>query len=94
MGGVWIRSQNKKQLSYCRGLHIGHKPNYSIVATEKGPYTIEGVIDHGYTPILGFYATEERASQILDTIQKHIEMCIWGDANGVEQKHAFEMPEE
>lgn len=69
MGGIWIRSQHKG-LYCCKGFDAPYKKNY---ATDKNKaYAIVGYVSGEMQPILGWYATEERALQVLDEIQAYI----------------------
>jgi hypothetical protein len=69
MGGIWIRSQDKG-LYFCKGFDAPQLKNY---ATDKNKvYAIAGYVSGEMQPILGWYATKERALQVLDEIQEYI----------------------
>lgn len=84
---VWIRSSKKKNLIKCESLSIlDGKDVYSNdkKCYEYDKYTICEMWEHGVTP-LGTYKTEERAIEVLDEIQEHID-------NGYAE--TFVMPED
>jgi hypothetical protein len=66
--GIWIKSQNKG-LYRCHGFDA---PARRDNAPENKPYGISGVVANDYTPWLGWYATEERALQVINMIENHI----------------------
>ena len=69
MGGIWIRSQNKS-LYYCKGFDAPDKKNYAI--DKNKAYAIVGYVSGEMQPILGWYATKERALQVLKEIEIYI----------------------
>lgn len=86
---LWIRSQDKSVLEKIEGLRVdGFRGEYYIAT---------------YTHSLGEYKTKERASEVLDEIQKFIEefetvtaeLDEYGEVTNVEHhKKVYEMPEE
>ena len=69
MGGIWIRSQDKG-LYFCKGFEAPLLKNY---ATDKNKvYAIAGYVSGEMQPILGWYATKERALQVLKEIEIYI----------------------
>lgn len=61
--GTWIRSQNKKRLAYCKDIEV--------YKTGKTWEIFDGTKDI----TLGVYKTENRALEVLDEIQRHVEIC-------------------
>ena len=80
MNGIWIRSQNKS-LYYCKGFDAPDKKNYAI--DKNKAYAIVGYVSGEMQPILGWYATKERALQVLNEIG----ICI---ASGTIEAHEGE----
>ena len=70
---LWIRSTARTNLLKARFLTImkGEK-FYNKDEWEYKGYTICNCTEQGYYELLGTYKTKERALQILDEIQKHI----------------------
>lgn len=77
MNGIWIRSQDKG-LYYCIGFDAPVKKNYA--PDKSKPFVIAGYVSDEMQPLLGWYATEERAVQVLDEIQAVI-------TNGTTEAH-------
>lgn len=64
---IWIRSQDKTKLV---------KVNYVYMMESNDHFTIYGeTIDSG--PIVGTYATKERALEILDGIEDYMKKCVF-----------------
>jgi hypothetical protein len=84
MDGIWIRSQDDG-LYRCIGFEPPSKKDYQKMVDEGKPVVITGVVTLDDKPWLGWYATKERAVEVLDDIQKHI-------FNGVHQ--VYQMPQE
>jgi hypothetical protein len=87
MNGIWIRSQDKKTLAEPNLL------NYEEECRDSDGNRFENAIitDASETEyLLGTYATEERALQVLDEIQAFIN-CD-GEMNGNKYR-AYEMPQ-
>lgn len=89
--GIWIRSQDKKQLHLVQSFMLNDK--CCLVA-------IVGVTSFGVQYSLGEYITEEKALEILEQIQRHITMLGHNQmysCNPEEQysyeTYIFEMPE-
>lgn len=88
---LWIRSQNRKMMEKAVAVKIAHYK-------EKGKTTNSIVINNDY--IFGEYATEERALEVLDEIQKKINLINLGHDFGspmVDLKnpsYIYEMPKE
>lgn len=80
MNGIWIRSQNKS-LYYCKGFDAPAKKNYAI--DKNKAYAIVGYVSGEMQPILGWYATKERALQVLNEIEARI-------ASGATEAHEGE----
>ena len=80
MNGIWIRSQNKS-LYYCKGFDAPDKKNYAI--DKNKAYAIVGYVFGEMQPILGWYATKERALQVLSEIEAYI-------ASGTTEAHEGE----
>ena len=88
MDGIWIRSQNKQVLinvngyvTYTRETRIGERKYvYEINASSRE-----------HAAHLSTYTTEERALQVLDSIQQFI--ACNGEMNGC-KFNVFEMPAE
>jgi hypothetical protein len=72
MSGIWINTQGKG-LYLCKGFDAPQLKNYAL--DKSKPYAIEGHVSYGMQPFLGWYATEERALEILNAIQEHIWEC-------------------
>ena len=68
MGGIWIKTQHKG-LYYCKGFDAPYKKKYSM---DKDAYAIVGYVSGEMQPILGWYATKERALQVLSEIEAYI----------------------
>jgi len=77
---LWIRTQNKLWLEKCNGLYISH--------SDKDVWSI---INSFNLTVCGRYKTKERALEVLDDIQKHIELI---NVNGDLFKTIYEMPKE
>lgn len=88
---LWIRSQNRKMMERAVAVKIAHYK-------EDGKMSNSIVIDNDY--IFGEYATEERALEVLDEIQKKINLINLGHDFGspmVDLKnptYIYEMPKE
>lgn len=84
---LWIRSQNREDLSKVEHLGVYDKKIY-----------INGYEEHGYC--IGDYATKERALEVLDEIQKKINLVCLGHDFGspmIDLKnptYIYEMPKE
>lgn len=90
---LWIRSQNKDKLFKINGVDITKMNDNSYEITGYTTYDI----------YLGKYKTKERALEVLDEIQEHIEKqgenYLLTDKNGIitGQKYygfIYQMPEE
>ena len=79
---LWIRSQNKLNLTKVNSVTIDYNYQQKIVANY-----MEFNGDEDYTP-LGEYDTEERALEVLDEIQGLLET-----RNDIQQM-VYEMPKE
>lgn len=91
MNGIWIRTQDKRGLICAKRIVIESFKDYNI---GEFKYQIINQVLYQNTAddydLLGTYATEERAIEVLDSIQDIIMAHILGDMiNPV-----FEMPEE
>jgi hypothetical protein len=76
MQGIWIRSQDKG-LYFCIGFDSPVKKNYA--PDKSKPFVITGYVSGEMQPFLGWYATEERALQVLDKIQKQLIQAMTGN---------------
>ena len=61
MGGIWIRSQDKKRLVFATNVFIDDYGNFTLVKADSR--------------IIGEYPTKERALQVLDEIEQFIVDC-------------------
>lgn len=97
--GLWIRSQDKKDLINVSEYLSIEETNFSedieyVKNPNKRPFFIECS-----NCILGFYATEERALEVLDKIQKKINSINLGHDFGSPMidlenpGYVYEMPE-
>ena len=71
--GIWIRSQNKKELIECNNFSL-NSPNESYVNNARIITNYEIVcypFEHSHC-ILGIYSTKEKALKVLDEIEKKI----------------------
>ena len=74
--GIWIRSQNRRNLKLVTDIALCDVEEY----VEESEYPFDRkykstrlkAFDHDNTTLLGEYATQERALQVLDEIQQHI----------------------
>lgn len=88
---LWIRSQNRKMMERAVAVKIAHYK-------EDGKMSNSIVINNDY--IFGEYATEERTLEVLDEIQKKINLINLGHDFGspmVDLKnpsYIYEMPKE
>lgn len=88
---LWVRSQDKKRLCQVYNLNILEKYN----SNNKVEWIIEGNIDK-----IGKYATKERAIEVLDEIQRKINLINLGHDFGSPMidldnpTYVYEMPEE
>ena len=88
---LWIRSQNRKMMEKAVAVKIAHYK-------EDGKMSNSIVINSDY--IFGEYATEERTLEVLDEIQKKINLINLGHDFGspmVDLKnpsYIYEMPKE
>lgn len=88
---LWIRSQNRKMMERAVAVKIAHYK-------EDGKMSNSIVINNDY--IFGEYETEERALEVLDEIQKKINLINLGHDFGspmVDLKnpsYIYEMPKE
>ena len=88
---LWIRSQNRKMMERAVAVKIAHYK-------EDGKMSNSIVINNDY--IFGEYATEERTLEVLDEIQKKINLINLGHDLGspmVDLKnpsYIYEMPKE
>lgn len=62
MDGIWIRSQGKGALMFCKAIVIDYENENEIV----------GYTDSGLGVCAGEYASAKRALEVMDDIQKHI----------------------
>jgi len=69
MSGIWIKAQSKG-LYLC----IGFDPPTETGYVNK-PFVITGYVSDERQPWLGWYATEDRALEVLNAIQEHIWEC-------------------
>lgn len=72
--GIWVRSQYKKALVHSNNFLVNRVADPSIITFNE-----EGLVR------LGTYATEERAVQVLDAMQRYMDYKLEG---------TFEMPKE
>lgn len=88
---LWVRSQDKKRLCQVYNLSILEKYN----SNDKVEWIIEGNIDK-----IGKYATKKRAIEVLDEIQRKINLINLGHDFGSPMidldnpTYVYEMPEE
>ena len=92
---LWVRSQDKTRLSKITDIYVvGYGDSWAIDG-----YCVNGVDDFD----LGIYSTKERALEVLDEIQEHLEKMgkdeILTDKIGIMNgiKHygiVYKMPEE
>lgn len=79
---LWIRSQNREILMCCNDISI---VNYSEFGKKTKVYKIVGYFDKNTEyEELGSYKTKERALEVLDEIQKKINLIFLG--------HCFKYP--
>lgn len=71
---LWIRSQNKMVLRKIDNLYIAQ----TLYQTENGGYSIKYEGQHESIYTLGEYQTKERALEVLDEIQKKINLINLG----------------
>ena len=95
---LWIRSTAKTNLIKVRFLTIIEgKAIYDKKCWEYKGYTIANVFNDKYE-ILGTYNSKERALEVLDEIQRHIQkqgkMEIDNDGGLKYYSNVYEMPEE
>ena len=105
MGGIWIRSQDKLSLCYCKRLIIEAQKQYDsdracYVPTGKQYIraVFNGEYEHGDSDLLGTYESVERAIEINDNIQRFIEDGISSSwETDIETRHGcfvYQMPAE
>ena len=88
---LWIRSQDRRDLVKVESV--------ILCFNEKKPdngYSLKDKSDRWYPDILGTYKTKERALEVLDEINRHIEElynCKYGVEYDLSQ-FTYEMPEE
>lgn len=95
---MYIRSQNKENIVEINGM-IGLKYNdkKSIIANYQPDFTDKY---DGYYEILGTYKSKERAIEVLDEIQKHIENNLLfnfksnGECEILPRNEIYQMPKE
>lgn len=91
--GLWIRSQDKKNLVNIQGTNI----NYNNSGQILGWINPVDTVDYTSAFILGDYDTDERAIEVLDMIQHQLTNCSGLDAiSGVMRFYketVFQMPE-
>jgi hypothetical protein len=76
MNGIWIKAQDKG-LYFCKGFNPFVEKNYA--PDKSKPYVIAGYVSDEMQPLIGWYASKERALQILDEIQE----AIWESVRAV-----------
>lgn len=94
---LWIRSQNKMNLESVHSVSINYLNKKQLICN----YEPDFIGNQGeYYVLLGEYATEERALEVLDEIQKKINLINLGHDFGspmVDLKnpsYIYEMPKE
>lgn len=94
---LWIRSQNKMNLESVHSVSINYLNKKQLICN----YEPDFIGTQGeYYVLLGEYATEERALEVLDEIQKKINLINLGHDFGspmVDLKnpsYIYEMPKE
>lgn len=81
---LWVRSQDKMNLVKIRQISLNYRNNKQIIAN----YMPDSFENSGeYYELLGTYKTKERALEVLDEIQEHIEKqgenYLLSDENGI-----------
>lgn len=100
---LWIRSQDKEDLVECKNIGLAYLGKYGFVDKigdiERKKFYICEFTDTTHTT-LGKYETEQRALEVLDEIQKKINLINLGHDFGspmVDLKnpsYIYEMPKE
>lgn len=67
MNGLWIRSQNKERLIFTSGVR------YGLYDPCDGDETSHCIMVNEHSNVIGTYATEKRALEVLDEIQAWID---------------------
>jgi hypothetical protein len=91
--GIWIRSQDKKQLIKANAFWVGLCGSWDLPNKQaEGKFKVQAVIENECEFIAGIYPTEERALQVLDEIDNakcRIRLAELGVANIMETEREF-----